>query len=171
MKVPHALLETGIVYPPKQPAVTQSDPLEVHVEERWPINIEPGKEYDLLQHLSKISTKISIFELINSSLEHQKQLFDSMKKIQIPFDTTPKKLAETLPTIVNYGGAFPINFTGQEIERVSIPAKMAPLNVTVTVVGYRVQGALVYIGASLNICPIHTFHMMASSTHDCLGVC
>lgn len=104
------------------------------------------------QPLSKILAMISVFELNNSCPKHLKQLFNALEKIQIPSDTNPEQLTATVSTIVSYGRAPPITFTDRGHERVPIPARMTPLNLTVTVARYRIQGALFDIGASLNVC-------------------
>lgn len=80
MKVLYVPRRSERVYPPEQPAGTQTDPPETHEEERRSTSIEPSKEYDLPQHLSKIPAKISIFE---TSPKHQKQLFNAAEKMPI----------------------------------------------------------------------------------------
>lgn len=86
-----------------------------NVEEKSPVMIEAGKEYDLLQHLTKIPVKISILELVNSSPKYQKQLLHAIHKIQVPNDITPKQLAQTVSTIINCEGPPPISFTDGEL--------------------------------------------------------
>lgn len=166
MKVLISSLRSRGISPPKQLVATQPDPLKTHKEERRLTNIDLGKEYDIPQHLYNIPAEIPVFELNKSSPKYQKQLFDTMEKMQIPSDTTPKLLTETESAIVNYSGALPITFTDQELERVPISSRIAQLNLIVTVAGYRIQGAFFDTGASLNICLIHTFHMIGLVVND-----
>ena len=108
-------------------------------------------EYDILEQLKKTQARISIFDLINSSVLHRKALQEVLEQVQVALDMP----VEDLHVIAT--AAFiehVITFSDSEL---ALPERRrAPLNVTISVNNHLVSGVLVDTGALMNICSLST---------------
>ncbi|KAJ8615568.1 hypothetical protein MRB53_034940 [Persea americana] len=108
----------------------------------------------------------TVFELINATSRHQRQLLDAIQRMEVPENITLEQLAQTIASVASLGKPPPITFTEEELEKIPPEVRTSHLCLTVVLAGYKVNRALVDIGASLNICPVHTFQSLNLALKD-----
>ncbi|MQM20914.1 hypothetical protein Taro_053944, partial [Colocasia esculenta] len=125
-----------------------------------------GTEYDILQHLDKTPTRVSILELIQRSPSHQSTLLQFLHKIMVNDDLPPGGVTNVILSLT-HGPS--ISFSDKDLA--APECRSLPLCLTINLNGVSVDSTLIDTGASINVCSMKTLKQLGLGEDNLEKIC
>src|SRR5262249_50614600 len=118
-------------------------------------------EYNILQHLSKIPAKITVYELIKRSPSHQDALVKFLQGMTVVENLPVVNLVQALMSLTKTP-----SLVFSDEEWAPEEHRSMPLCISVALNGLVVDSILIDTGASINVCPFSTLEELAVDPKD-----